>query len=303
MSDNPKRTYTNVLGLPEPIVRAVVNDDYDPQADFSATGLIKPPRVLALERQHAADIVEDVADRLWALIGQVGHTILERAGNQCGITERRLFIKRELNGALYTISGKMDLWDDTVILDYKFTSRWTTRDGLKPEWEQQLNLYMLLARENGLPATEARIIAIYRDWSVGEARKSKDDYPQRQVEQFKVPIWSRKRQEEFLMQRMFMHLAARTTLPDCTDEERWARPEKWAVIKQGNQNASKLFEDKNEAVLEAQNRGPAYDVERRPGVQTRCLDYCAAAPWCKQFEMLDPANYQAMLAAKRPTLV
>lgn len=196
----------------------------------------------------------------------------------------------------------MDLLEPSTIIDYKFTSIWTTKDGIKPEWEQQLNLYALICREHRIAVENAKIVAIYRDWSVGEARRSRD-YPQRQVQMFDVDLWGPTGQEQFLMQRVLLHLAARTTLPECTDDERWAQTEKWAVMKKGNQRATKLCYSQGEAMREVAERGAGFLVEHRPGVQTRCLDYCAVAPWCRQFEMLDPANYQSMLAFKRPTLV
>lgn len=310
MSDKPTaKTFTNVLNLPEPIVRAVTNDPYAPGTDFTVTGLIKPPRVSALETLHKAEIVEDVSDRLWALIGQIGHTILERAGTS-DLVERRLHISRQV-GILgrdeapqfqsYSISGQMDLWKQTHLLDYKFTSIWTVKDGVKPEWEQQLNLYALICRENSIMVSQAEIVAIFRDWSVGEARREKD-YPQRQIQTLGVKLWEPARQEAFLLERLNLHLNARKVLPECTEDERWARPEKWAVMKRGNQRATKLCDSQAEALREVSERGPGFNVERRPGVQTRCLDYCSAAPFCRQFEMLDPAAYQSKLAEKRPTL-
>lgn len=82
---------TNKLGLPEAIVEAVKNDPYDPgHADISATGLISPPRKRALERTHRNDMEEDASDRIWALIGQSVHTILERA-EPSAIVEKRLY--------------------------------------------------------------------------------------------------------------------------------------------------------------------------------------------------------------------
>lgn len=297
MSDKPTaRTFTNVLNLPEPIVRAVTNDPYAPGTDFTVTGLIKPPRVQALETLHKAEIVEDVSDRLWALIGQIGHTILERAALD-NYAERRLTIQR----LGCSISGQMDLWRMTHLLDYKFTSIWTVKDGVKPEWEQQLNLYALICRENSIMVSKAEIVAIFRDWSVGEARREKD-YPQRQIQAFDIKLWEPARQEAFLLERLNLHLNARQVLPECSEDERWARPEKWAVMKRGNQRATKLCDSQAEALREVSERGPGFNVERRPGVQTRCLDYCAAAPFCRQFEMLDPAAYQSKLAEKRPTM-
>src|SRR6202142_1696526 len=84
--------YTNKQNLPQPIVKAVTNDSYNSgDCDISVTSLLKPPQMLALERLHKDDLEEDVSDRIWSLLGQVIHGILERA-EETAVAERRLYI-------------------------------------------------------------------------------------------------------------------------------------------------------------------------------------------------------------------
>lgn len=275
---------TNRLNLPEPLVRAVTNDPYSRgDSDYSVTQLIKPPRIVALERLHAAELVEDASDRIWALMGQIGHLVLERAA-MAELSEQRLFTVR--NGL--KISGQFDVWVNRLI-DYKFTSIWAVKDGLKPEWEQQVNLLCRLARDNDFLIDSAQIVVIFRDWSIGEARRN-PDYPKQQVQVLDVPIWSAETQEAFLLSRIATHEAAKDTLPECTPLERWARPEKWALKKRGAIKATRLYDIEREALAGVT---AGYEVEHRPGVQTRCLDYCTAAPFCQQFQKLDPEGYAA----------
>lgn len=95
---------TNRLGLPRSIENAVRNDRYSRgNADISVTGLIGPARKRALEIKHADEITEDVAERIWALMGQIAHGILQRADDG-SLTEKRLFIER--HG--WRISGQFD---------------------------------------------------------------------------------------------------------------------------------------------------------------------------------------------------
>jgi hypothetical protein len=95
---------TNRLGLPRSIENAVRNDRYSKgDAHISVTGLIGPARKRALEIRHADEITEDVSERIWALMGQIAHGILERADDQ-GFCEERLFIER--HG--WRISGQFD---------------------------------------------------------------------------------------------------------------------------------------------------------------------------------------------------
>lgn len=95
---------TNKLNLPKSIVNAVRNDPYTKgDAHISVSQMIGPARKRAIEIKHSAELTEDVADRIWSLMGQIAHGILERA-DEHGITEQRLFIKR--HG--WTISGQFD---------------------------------------------------------------------------------------------------------------------------------------------------------------------------------------------------
>lgn len=69
---------TNELGLPWPVYEAVANHRYTKGgADYSATELLKPPRVRELQRIHADEIVEDASEYVFALLGTVAHFILE----------------------------------------------------------------------------------------------------------------------------------------------------------------------------------------------------------------------------------
>jgi hypothetical protein len=274
-------TITNRLGLPQPIVDAVRADPYSSgRSDISVTTLLKPPRAVALERQHASEIVEDAADRLWSLVGQIGHAILER-GSKEAITERRLYT--EING--WIVSGQVDLVPPDLLLDYKFTSVWSCKDGLKPEWEQQLNMLHLLCVRNGIHIVKAQIVAIFRDWSTLEARRS-PDYPQTQVQLFDVPLWTLPAIESYITERVRAHQAARAALPECTAEERWEKPTKWALMKKGRERAVKLFDSAQAANVALEGASKEHYIQERPGEQVRCQSYCAAAPFCSQFASL-----------------
>jgi len=274
---------TNKEQLPEPIVRAVQNDPYDKgKSDFTATSLLEPPRARVLKKQHKDEIVEDVADRLFALCGQVGHGILERAGGD-SIVERRFFAKV----ATFTVSGQADLivtGDTAELVDYKFCSVWTVLNGVKPEWTQQANILRYLASEDEKPIdiTKASIVAIFRDWSKPKAGREKD-YPQSQVKVFPVELWPLEKTEAFICERIGKHLAAEDMLPLCTDEERWRTQEKWAVVKKGAKRATKLCDSELDAhAVRGSDR--SYEIQHRPGESKRCEFYCLAAPWCSQFK-------------------
>lgn len=277
---------TNTLNLPDAIVRAVANDPYNAgDCDISVTRLIGPPQIRILEREHAADLVEDASDRIWSLLGQIAHGILERAESQA-IAERRLFA--DLAG--WRLSGQFDrltVLPDGRLQDYKVTSVWACLDGPKPEWIAQLNALRWLAAVNDYPAiTRLEVVAILRDWSRGKARAG-GDYPRRQVKVLPVPVWSLAQTEAYLIERVHLHQLAETcartgrALPSCTDAERWAKPTTWAVKKPGRKSAVRVLDDPTAALDLALKTQGGY-VEVRRGESIRCADYCAVAPFCAQ---------------------
>jgi hypothetical protein len=214
---------TNKHGLPDVIHRAILNDQYNRgDCDFTATELLKPARIWALERQHEAELEEDVSDRLWSLLGQLGHALLERAGGEDEITEVRYF------GSFgdYTVSAQVDslVLEQGVLTDWKFTTSWgfvSSREP-KPEWVAQLNIQAELLRQNGLKANKLQIGGFLRDWQLRDAKK-RADYPQRPIMIIDLPLWSRDEIHEFVENKIKAFKNAQKVLPFCKPDEHWQR--------------------------------------------------------------------------------
>jgi len=86
-------TITNNHGLPAPMYRALSHDGYmagTRQANISVTSLIGPPKINQLKKRYSEQIVEDAADRVWALLGQSVHKVVELAGGETEMTEASL---------------------------------------------------------------------------------------------------------------------------------------------------------------------------------------------------------------------
>jgi hypothetical protein len=274
--------YTNKNNLPQAIVEAIVNDKYSKgDADISVTGLIAPPQQRALMEKHADQLEDDVSNRIWILIGKATHYILENSGST-GIKEQRLYTIR--NG--WRISGQFDEVTEAsgILQDYKVTSAWSVKDGHKPDWEAQLNLYNLLAFESGYLIQGLQIVAILRDWSALDAQKD-EAYPKSQVKTINLPMWSVTDAEKYLQSRVDLHQRARKgeDIP-CSDEERWKTADKWAVMKKGAKRAIKLCPSEADAGILASEKGEGHYVEFRKGECKRCQAYCAAAPFCSQWK-------------------
>lgn len=294
---------TNVLDLPDAIVEAVRNDDYDRgRSDITVTQLLSPARQVELLRRHSDEIVEDASDMIWALLGKAVHNILERAETiarveerlytQClgwnvgGQFDRCVLVPAPANGPLgsdteHTIPANWRMQD------YKVMSSWEILNGLKPEREQQLNLLAYLARQNGHRVVELEAVCILRDWSKLEVMRN-ENYPRKQVARVPVKVWSNADCHNFLMDRISEHQKAqRHELPLCTDEERWSKPDVWAVTKEGRKSALRLLNSEQEAIewigsnVKDADRSKITIVHRQ-GEDTRCLHYCAVAPFCDQ---------------------
>lgn len=291
---------TNKYNLPAGLVAAVTFSERNREGcDYTITELLTPPRILALSRLHEDKLEEDASDRIWALMGQAGHSVLQRYGKHVkGATvEERAIIEVQYGSRKFKIGGQLDYLttDQNELDDFKFTSVWAIKDGLKPEWEQQLNLYRWLAWHYGVTIDTMKIIAIGRDWSVREARFDKS-YPQEQVQVFTVAPWSWGYCEQFCRDRIALHEAAKITLPECSSAETWEKPEKWAVMKRGNKRATKVCRTQYEAsdYIERDTRGGSYTIEHRPAERPRCESYCPCATVCVQYLQwsgrIDPHN-------------
>ena len=274
---------TNAHGLPQVLVDAVINDSYDAgDSDISVTTLLQPPRKVALTKKHNGDLTEDASDRMWALMGQAMHSILERAGDaQDRIIERRFY--GEMEG--WKISGQVDLIEKDVLSDYKFMSVWEIIYGLKEEKAAQLNMLKWLAEGEGVFINKLQIVGMLRDWQKVKAKTDKD-YPQAQIQIIDVPVWDENKTADYISQRVLMHQAATHELPLCTEEDRWYSGSKYAVMKKGRKSALRLLDAQDEAEQwMADNPGKGGDsIDFRPGENKRCADYCSVASVCQQYQ-------------------
>lgn len=309
---------TNTTGLPEPIVKAVMETEYVPSgADISVTSLISPIRQVALRAAHRDELVEDAADRIFALMGKIGHGVLEASGYDI-FSEEQMFMKL---GA-FTLSGRMDglyleeLEPDPAVIepqsarshqwgidDYKFTSAYVVKTGRKPgersridDWFLQLNLYRMLAEENGFDIGRLHLVMLLRDWSVLAAKRD-PEFPQKQVVVISVPLMEMQQLKSWTQNRIEKHMEAQqgldqygqNHLPECDEEERWTKPAVYAVMKEGRKSALKLETSEVDAQQWMQANGKIGDkvsIVHRPGENVRCANYCEVSEWCEQYKAI-----------------
>ena len=270
-------TLTNVHGLPQSIVAAVRNDPYTGGGDISATKLIDAPRVQLLGKLHRDKVTTDVSERVWSLLGQAVHTILERAGlRQDGmIVEERLFA--EVNG--WQVSGQFDVLhlDDQKISDYKVTTVWKQHGS--DSWTRQMNVLRWLAHQNGHTVNTLEIVAIFRDWRKTEAQRN-PEYPQAAIAVIPVPVWELDEAEAYIRERVALHQEAAEGVDiECTDEERWYSGTTYALMKPGSKRAVRVFDTPPTPAQIPEG----HTVVERPGEYKRCQHYCDVSAFCSQW--------------------
>lgn len=285
---------SNRHGLPDTVVNLAKRDTYTRgAAKISVTELIGSPRIRILRNRHRDEIIVDVADQFWSLMGRAIHSVVEQGADKNHIAEERLFA--EVNG--WPISGGIDLQvvhrinDDEVeseVGDFKFTSAWAVMNP-KADWERQTNCYAWLTERNkGWRVKRLFINAIVRDWSRHEAERN-PAYPQAPMVVLNQRLWSPEEREAYIRERVLIHQDAERRaewgedLPECSDEERWFNPGKLAVVKDGRVRALKLFDANEREAAEAYAAENKARVEARPGENKRCEQHCQVRDWCEQY--------------------
>lgn len=285
--------FTNTLNLPEPFVQAVTSDYVSTPRRYSATTILKGNKEIILSRRHADEVVEDVADYVWAIFGSAVHKILEQA-QETDTQIKENFISYELpNGN--TISGIFDLYDDStgIVSDWKTVSVWKI---IYNEWEdyrKQLLIYCLILRKMGFECKRGEIVALMKDWQQSKA-KTDADYPQYPV--YKIG-WDFTDEELEDMEQYLIHktdtIDSDLELEDddiahCTEEERWHKADTWAVTKVGNKRAKKVCESEEDALSAKtyyeDKDGKPYEIQFRKGEDPKCQNYCKCKEFCNYWK-------------------
>ncbi|NQV17781.1 MAG: hypothetical protein HQ534_04480 [Armatimonadetes bacterium] len=287
---------TNNNKIPAPIYRAICQNWYSGAgADHfcSVTELLKPVKLLVLERRYKNMLEEEASDLIWSLMGSAMHKVLEASEHETSLNEERLFC--QVNGK--TISGGVDLYEEGIISDFKFTSVWSYIYGnRRKEWAQQLNLYAYLYMNAGFDVNKLQVIAVFRDWSKLKAR-IQHDYP-KQVMIIPIKLWDMSRIEQFIKERLFQ-LKIALKLPDdaikeCSQRERWQDDDMYAIMKKGNIRATKLCKSQKqaEAYLKSNKDKDKLSINIRKSIPKRCEDYCRVNKYCHFYRKQHPELFQ-----------
>lgn len=284
---------TNKLNLPQPFVDAATSDhEYKPNR-YSVTEVLGGTCEAVLKRSHQGESEEDVADRVWAIFGSAVHKVLQEAeATDSQLQENWLSVPIE--GTPYELSGIFDLYDDAngTVTDYKTTSVWTVTFGDFDKWRKQTLLYCWMLRKHGFDARRGEIVAILRDHSQRKAMVEKD-YPRHPVFRigwdFADDDFEQAERElyewfDILTHQLNWEQTGEGLMP-CSPEQRWHKPDKWAVMEKGRKKALRVLDSVQAAKEWAEEKGVDLDdsshyLELRKGEDTRCQSYCSVAQFC-----------------------
>ena len=278
---------TNVHNLPEPLVTLARREYYSKgAAQYSVTEIMSPPKIRRMREKYDDQIVTDVSQMLWSLLGSALHVVMERGETFGWIKEERLFA--EVDGV--SISGAIDLQEEgeagITIYDYKFTSAWAVMQE-KEEWIQQLNIYKWLVETvKQRKVVGLKICAMVRDYSKHDLREA---YPAAPICVVDIPLWDSVKTEMYIRERLEMHRESKMRadfeedLQNCSNEERWMSETTFAVKREGRKTAIRVFKTIEEATdLAEKEKGY---VETRLGEPRRCTgDFCGVSQWCAQYQ-------------------
>lgn len=278
---------TNVHNLPEPLVTLARREYYSKgAAQYSVTEIMSPPKIRRMREKYDDQIVTDVSQMLWSLLGSALHVVMERGETSGWIKEERLFA--EVDGV--SISGAIDLQEEgeagITIYDYKFTSAWAVMQE-KEEWIQQLNIYKWLVETvKQRKVVGLKICAMVRDYSKHDLREA---YPAAPICVVDIPLWDSVKTEMYIRERLEMHRESKMRadfeedFQNCSNEERWMSETTFAVKREGRKTAIRVFKTIEEAT-ELAEKEKGY-VETRLGEPRRCTgDFCGVSQWCAQYQ-------------------
>jgi hypothetical protein len=275
----------NKHNLPYPFVKAL-SSNHRPLVEkrVRVTSLIKPPRMTALERQNWDNMEVDVSEMMHAMLGTAFHGVLEdNSDGDPDMEAKELSLAADYFG--WNLTGTMDhLSKSGVITDWKTTSVWGAVFG-NDGWEPQLNLYAQLARDNGYEVKGLKIFSYFRDWN---ERRSLDggDYPEHMWGVYDIDLWSESKAKDYIKDRLAtLEVALDRGTVLCSDEDRWATPDRYAVMKPGAKRATRVLDTEEEAKEYLYTKVGKGKIEVRVGEKfKRCERYCNASAFCKQYQ-------------------
>ncbi len=310
----------NDLGMPEHAFAAICLRQgrlEPPKLDYIGVSTLMGaplPRYLYARYWHQLEV--KASETMNALQGQMGHLLFDKIETD---TLTELHLKVDFEGQV--IYGIADYYDPKLktLGDAKFKQvNAVTASTIRgtADLETQLNIYAWMARKMGYDVQHLQGDIYINGWTVYRAYGD-SAYPKAPYVKLSIPIWEEGFTTNYVRERIKVHdteairmlrgidvsnmgsdyltaLDERIALlPVCPDEERFMQPTKWAVMRDGQKKAVKLFDNSTDAdtYLQAQKDAHKLSVTERKGGYMKCNFYCGVRAVCPYNKiMLDKAD-------------
>lgn len=269
------------------------------------------PRYLFARYWHQLEV--NASDTMNAIQGQFGHLLFDKVETT---TISKVPLRVEFEGT--TILGEADYYDPLLLTlgDNKFkqVNSVTAGNISKDDYlEKQLNIYCWMARRQGLKIEYLQGDIYINGWTRYKTLAG-SNYPKKPYVKIRVPIWEDSFTTNYVRKRIAVHdtraikmlrdlgvnnipvienysnynpeglNAAMMEIPICTDKERFAQPTIYAVMKEGQKKAVKLFDHVRDAWEYVTIQTPAMaskmNVVERKGGYIKCAWYCDTRMFC-----------------------
>lgn len=304
---------TNEKHHPLPLAVWLANDTYDyddRENTISTTTLLKPIRQIVLARQNKDNLkIQDVDNLINVSMGSALHDSVEQAWKdrdkaiktmiQLGISElhaTKIFDETKFEDRLekqvgdWIVTGKYDIVSQGAVGDVKSSSVYGYLLGSSDwQYKMQMSIYRWLDPEL-ITEDIGTNFYIFTDWSRVKALQDKQ-YPQSRIQTKTHVLESVETVDRFIKQKLtlidkYLPIFDQDKIPECTPEELWQDPDKYAYYKNPSaKRATALFDDYNEAADRMIKDGNVGRIEHREGLAKAC-QYCNVANLCEQRKKL-----------------
>jgi hypothetical protein len=157
------------------------------------------------------------------------------------------------------------------------------------DYQVQLSIYAWMLEQTGFEVEKIANILIFRDWKKSDVEKVPKPYATiyheklTEIDGKPIQLWIDERIELFDKNMDVPD----ELLPYCSEEFRWAQPDTWAVKKNSNKTAVRVFNTKEEAqeyiknISDVKNK---YWIEQRIGDKYKRCEYCSIHDFCNQYK-------------------
>lgn len=260
----------------------------------------------SLVSSRLGQAVHDSIEKSWknaiknALVNK-DYTILEKIGITKFVADKILinpspdeikddsipiYLEQRVNKKIgkFTLTGQYDFNFEGELEDFKTTKTYSWSTGLNDHhYIMQGSMYRWLDPAR-ITSDNTKISFLFTDFSAKEL--GRPNYPAAQVQARLYPLESMFKTEMFIKKKLndidFYLDKPEEEIPECSAEDLWKKPDKFAYFKNPNgSRATKVFDSLGEAQnMQATNNG-AGKIEIRMGEVGACR-WCAAFPICKQ---------------------